>query len=46
LLLKQDRNNKDEEVVKIILQEIQKIFTSSIHIDKIDELKLSIDKYF
>jgi predicted type IV restriction endonuclease len=44
LLLKQYKSNKDEEVLKTMLQEIKKISTSSINIDKIDELKLSIDK--
>jgi hypothetical protein len=44
LLLKQDKRNKDEEVSKMILDEINKVFTSSISIDKIDELKLSVDK--
>jgi hypothetical protein len=43
-LLKQDKGDKDEEVVKRILDEIKKTSTSSINIDKIDELKLSIDK--
>jgi hypothetical protein len=45
-LLKQDKNSKDEEVLKRILDEIKKASTSSINIDKIDELKLSIDKCF
>ena len=43
LLLKQDKRNKDEEVSKMILNEIKKVSTSPI-IDKIDELKLSVDK--
>jgi|KBSMisStaDraftv2_1062788.scaffolds.fasta_scaffold10062_2 hypothetical protein len=44
LLLKQYKSNKDEEVLKTMLQEIKKISTSSINIDKIDELKLSIER--
>jgi len=44
LLLKQFKSNKDEEVLKTMLQEIKKISTSSINIDKIDELKLSIER--
>ena len=44
LLLKQDKSNKDEEVLKTMLEEIKKISTSSINIDKIDELKLSMNK--
>ena len=44
LLLKQDKRSKDEEVSKIILNEIKKVSTASISIDKIDELKLSVDK--
>jgi len=44
LLLKQDKKNKDEEVSKMILDEIKRVSTSSINSDKIDELKLSMDK--
>jgi hypothetical protein len=44
LLLKQDKRNKDDEVLKTILEEIKKVFATSISKDKIDELNLSIDK--
>ena len=44
LLLKQVNSSKDAEIVKALLGEIKKLSILSMSIDKIDELKLSVDR--